>query len=147
MDKHLTTSVKISSAVTIAAGASGSTDVNGSILDMLGFGSVCATVLFGPITAGAATSIKFQEDDDAAGGTMADIAGSAQTVADTADNTIFVTDHIRPSKRYVRVVVSRATQASTCAAIYQQYNAQTEPVTQPAGVTVERFKDAIAGTA
>ena len=51
---------KISSAVTIAAGAAGATNINGSILDMADFEGVLVTVQTGPIVAGAVTSIKMQ---------------------------------------------------------------------------------------
>ncbi len=53
---------KISSAVTIAAGAAGSANINGTILDMADFEGVLVTVLTGPIVSGAATSIKMQQD-------------------------------------------------------------------------------------
>ena len=145
--EHLTVGRKILPAITITAGAAGSSAINGAIVDMAGYGAICCVVIFGAIVTGAATSIKFQQDDAAGGGTMEDILGSSQTIVDSADDTIFVTDHIRPAKRYVRLVVSRATQNATVCAIYEQYQADNKPVTQPSGVTVERFKDAIAGTA
>lgn len=148
MDLHLTRAVKTSQAITIAAGAAGATGVNGATLDMSGFGGVRAVVLFGPIVAGAATSLKWQQDTDSGMGTAEDVEGSAQTVADSNDNTVFISDLIRPTKRYVRLVVSRATQNATVAAVYEQYNADNNPVTQHADVTInEIFKDAVGGTA
>lgn len=147
MDEPLTYSHKIVQAVTVANGAAGTSAINGEIIDMQGFEFISFIVQFGPIVGGAVTSIKVQRDTDAAMGTAADVAGTAQTVADDFDNKVKTIDWLRPGERYVRLVVSRGTQAATCAAIALLYGASAKPVTQPTDVVGEVHKDKAEGTA
>lgn len=148
MDKHLTTRVKWSEAITEANGVAATTDINGAIIDMAGFEGVLMVVTFGTITATAVTSIKAQRDTDVAGGTMADIEGTAQTVADDDDGKTFMIDLLRPAERYVRVVVDRGTaNAVVRAAYYLRYGAHEEPVSQGSLMNVELHKDRVEGTA
>jgi hypothetical protein len=146
----ITENAKISSAVTPAAGVAAQTAIEGTALDTAGFESGCCIVYMGPITAGAVTSIKLQQSDDSDGDPddWTDLTGTSQTVADDADNTMFVIDFKRLQKRYVRVYVTRGTQNATVgAAVYVQEDARSRPVTQPAGVTVEKFYGVAEGTA
>lgn len=143
----LTDDCKITQAITVTAGAAAATAVNGAILDMAGWDGVLMVVQFGAIVAGAATSIKAQQDTVVGFGTAADLLGSGQTVVDTADDTAFVIDIRRPTKRFVRLVVSRATQNATLSAVYIQYRGRNRPAVQPAGVTVEAFVSPAEGTA
>jgi hypothetical protein len=94
-------------------------------------------------------SIKLQQsgDSDADPDGWSDVVGSSQTVADDQDNKVFYIDFRNSNKRYVKVLVSRATQAATCSAIYYQYGANETPVTHATGVTGESFNGAIEGTA
>ena len=149
MDAMFTEVVKITQAITVLEGAAAATDLTGATLDMAGFDGGCCVVQFGPIVANAVTSIKLQQSADTGGSPddFSDVLGTSQTVADSADNTVFVIDFKRVTKRYVKVIVSRATQNATAAAIYYQYMGRTRPVTQPAGINVERFNAAIEGTA
>lgn len=149
MQAYFTENNKISTAITIAAGAAGTAAINATALDTAGFDGGAAIVEFGPIVTGAVTSIKLQQSGDSGGSPddFTDITGTSQTVADDADNTRFVIDFKRVTKRYVRVVVSRATQNATCAAIYVQYGARTRPVTQGTGTNVETFYAPAEGTA
>lgn len=149
MQYYFTENNKISTAITVANGAAGTSAINGTALDTAGFDGGVAIVEFGPIVSGAVTSIKLQQSDDTGGSPddFTDVTGTSQTVADDADNTRFVIDFKRTTKRYVRVVVSRATQNATCAAIYIQYGARTKPVTQGSGTNVEKFYAAAEGTA
>ena len=149
MSYYFTENVKISQAVTSAAGAAGTSAINGTALDTADFNGGVAVVQFGPITTGAATSIKLQQSADSGGSPddFSDVTGTSQTVADDADNTVFVIDFKHVTKRYVRVVVSRATQNATCSALYFQYAGSTLPVTQGSGVTVEKFNAPAEGTA
>lgn len=144
-----TQDVKITQAVTNANGAAASTSITGVTLDTAGFGGGCAVVQFGPIVTGAVTSIKLQQSDDSGGSPddFTDVAGTSQTVADDADNTVFVIDFKRVTKRYVKLIVTRGTQNATCSAIYYQYNPRQLPVTQPAGINVETFYAPAEGTA
>lgn len=141
--------VKIVTAITTTNGAAGTTAINGAGCDTSGFDEGACVVTFGAIVSGAATSIKLQQsDDDGSSDSYGDVEGTSQTVADDADGEHFVIDFKRPTKRYVRVVVSRATQNATVgAANYYLSGAGNRPVTQPADVNVERFTSAAEGTA
>jgi len=146
MAEQLSELAKIVPAITITAGAAGtSTPLNGATLDMAGYAGVMIVVTFGAIVSGAVTSFKVQQDTDSAFGTPVDLLGSGQTIADTADDTIFVSDLFKPTKRYVRVVVARATQNATLCAAYYVYGGRTRPAVQT--VTIERFVSPAEGTA
>lgn len=138
---------KISSAVTITAGAAASTAVNGSILDMEGFEGVLVKVQTGAIVSGAVTSIKMQQDSASAMGSAQDLLGTSVTIADTDDDKTFYIDLHKPTKRYVRVAISRATQNATVAATYEQYGAHKRPVTHGANVSGETHIAPAEGTA
>lgn len=147
MQAFLSEVVKIEQAVTVTAGAAAATPVNGAIHDLNGYDGILIVVQFGPIVATAVTSIKLQQDTDPAGATMADLAGTAQTVPDNADDTVFYIDHKRGLERYVRLVVSRAVVAATVTAIAYLYKARRTPITQGAGISGERHATPIEGTA
>ena len=138
---------KISSAITIAAGAAASTSLNGSILDMSGFENVLMILQTGPIVSGAVTTLKAQEDTASAMGGAQDLAGTEQTIADDDDNKTFYLDLKKPRERYVRLVVPRATQDATVSAVYIQYNGKKAPVTHGTNVTGETHVSPAEGTA
>ncbi len=145
---NLSKNVKITPAILPSEGVAGTTDLNGAILDMQGFEGVLIEVVFGVITSGAVTSIKAQQDTDSAGGTMADLAGTAQTIADTDDDKTFYIDLYRPQERYVRLVVDRATQnAVVSSATYIQYGARVAPTTHGTNVSGETHVSPAEGTA
>ncbi len=126
---------KVTQAITPTAGAAGTTDINGAELDMSGYEGVMAIVTFGAITAGAVTSIKMQQDTATGMSSAADLAGTAQTVADSDDDKVFIINLHRPRERFVRLVVDRGTQnAVVASATYVQYGASTVPTTQGTGV-------------
>ena len=150
MDAEFLKSNKISGAVSVTAGAAGATDINGSTLDMAGFDAVTMLAQFGAIVSGAATSIKAQHGDASDASDMADVEGTSQTVADTDDEKLFVINIIRPQKRYVRLVVKRATQNATVIGTYIQYAAKELPVPSQGSVvggTPESFVFPASGTA
>ncbi len=115
--------------------AAGQTAVNSSSVDMTSFGAVQFIVAMGSITSGGAQSAKLQQSDDDS--TWADLAGTSITIADDDDNQLVALDLISPAERYVRCVVSRATQDSVVDGIVaQQYLAKSEPVTHDATTVV-----------
>jgi len=127
---NLGTDVKVT--VMSNAVAAGTSDVEPTTIDMQDFESVMFIVTFGAIVAGAATTVKAQQSA-ASGSGEADLLGTSQTVADDDDNQAFVIDLVRPGKRYVRPVVTRATQNSTVESIIAiQYNTRKSPTTQDA---------------
>ena len=139
--------IKTSSAITIAAGAAGSSNLNGSTLDMEGFEDVLIALQTGPIVSGSVASLKLQQGAQSDASDMSDLLGTAQTIADTDDNKEFLVNLIKPVKRYVRLVVLIATQNATVAALYHQSGARKTPVTQGANVSMETHISPAEGTA
>lgn len=113
--------------------AAGTTAIEGAVIDMQGFEGVEFLVAFGTITSSAVTSIKLQEGDAANLSDAADLAGTAVTVADTDDNKVFVVDCYRPTKRYIRCVVSRGTANAVLDGMSAvQYQPRLKPCTNDA---------------
>lgn len=143
----LSKKTKLSIAVTPTAGAAGTSDINGTTLDMAGFMGVLITVTMGAIVSGAVTSIKAQQGAASDMSDAADLEGSAQTIADTDDEKVFYIDVYRPTKRYVRLVVDRGTQNATLTATYQQYGPRKPPTTHGTNVSGETKYSPAEGTA
>jgi hypothetical protein len=124
---------RISNAV-----AAGTTAVTSSAIDMKGFDSCQFVVFFGAITANAVTSVKAQQSsDDGSSDAYADLAGTSITVADDDDNQTVILDIDKPRERYLKCVVSRATQNAVVDGIFAiQYNAVEQPVTHDAATVV-----------
>ncbi|HEY2361196.1 MAG TPA: hypothetical protein VGK36_08780 [Candidatus Angelobacter sp.] len=115
------------------AQAVGTTNVNGSIIDMQGFESVEFIACAGTITDGN-FSIKLQDGADPALADAADVAGTLVTAQNTDDNKALVLDISNPVKRYCRVVAVRggATGAVIDGIIAIQYGARVAPVANDA---------------
>ena len=144
---QLSKNLKIVPAFTTTAGAAGTSAITGATIDTQGFGRVLFVVPVGAIVSGAATSLKIQHDDASGMGTVADVVGSSQTIADTDDDTTRYVDFV-PTKRYVRVYVTRGTQNATFGGANAILSdAFSAPVTQPATVVGEAIESAISGTA
>ena len=102
-------------------------------LDMTGFEGVLILVHMGTITGSAATTTYIRQDTATGLGSGATLAGSTHTIADTASDTIFLTDLYRPLEQFVDVQVTRATQNSVIQSIVAiQYNGRKPPVTHDA---------------
>jgi len=132
----------------VAAGTSTITP-SGSI-DLANAEGVMFLVAFGTITGSAVTSIKLQQsDDNGVADGFSDIVGTSLTVPDTASNKIFVVDHYKPTKRYVKVIVSRATQNAVLDGITAVvYGTRNQPITADSTVGgSEQHSGAIEGTA
>ncbi len=139
--------MKISSAITPTAGAAGTTDINGSEVDMQGYENVLMVVHMGAIVAGAVTTLKAQQDIVTGMATAADLLGTSQTIADDDDDKVFYLDLVKPRERFVRLVVPRATQNATLAAWYVQYNGKKRPSTHGTNVSGETHVSPAEGTA
>src|SRR4051812_27028042 len=114
---NLTQRIKtILAKVAVAAGATDITDA--TVIDTAGYDSVRFIFVFGAITAGAVTStgVAGKATNTPTPGTD-DLAGSKITVADTADNTVVITEITHPQQRYLRPFVKRATQNAEVPAI------------------------------
>lgn len=116
--------------------AAGLTAIDPTAVDMQNYESVMFIVTFGAITASAVTSVKAQQSsDNGSSDAFADLAGTAQTVADTDDNLAFIIDIVRPGERYVKPYVSRGTANAVVESIIAiQYGARKAPVTQGATI-------------
>lgn len=96
----------------VAAGATVITPSAG--IDTKGFDNCLFIAALGAIVAGAATSIEVhQSSDDGVADAYGALLGSKVTIADTGDNQLFYVEVIRPRKRYLKLIVNRATQNAT----------------------------------
>lgn len=120
--------------------AAGQTTQTSSAIDTAGYDGVKIYSLFGAITAGAVTSVKVQQSsDDAVADAYADLAGSSISVADDDDNQVVVHDIYRPRERYLKAVISRATQNAVIDGIVAVlYCAAKAPTTDDATTVVGR---------
>lgn len=143
--------IKITQVVDATAGAAGSTDLNGDGVDMNGYEGVVFLCAMGAITAGAVTALLAQQDtasdftDDAQ-----ELAGTQIDIAADDDGQLFVLDIFRPTDRYVRPVVERATQNAVVQSIIAiQYGARELPKTQDVTdeITAEAHVSPAEGTA
>jgi hypothetical protein len=115
----------------VDATAAGTTAIEGGSVDMLGFDGVLFLAAVGTLTATQVTALKAQQSsDDGSTDAFSDIAGSASAaLADTDDNKLVVLDIFRPTKRYVRPVVTRGTaNAVVDGVIAILYRAEKTPV-------------------
>jgi hypothetical protein len=88
--------------------AAGTSDVNSEIVDMQNFTGILIIVALGVIAASGAVTIKVQQGNASNMSDAADILGSAiGPCADTDDNKLMVSELIRPTERYVRIVTTR----------------------------------------
>lgn len=133
----------------VAAGATDITDA--TVVDTAGYDGVRFIFVFGAITTNAVTStgVAGKATNSPTPGTD-DLAGSKQTVADSADDTVFITDITHPQQRYLRPFVKRATQNAVVNCIIAELYSLSgkAPVTQDATVSGSELFDAPAvGTA
>lgn len=151
MIEPLSQRIAIVNAISITNGAAGTTAINGAALDLQTYGAdrVLVIVKAGPIVTNAVTSLKVQCDDNASFTNNTDIEGSSITIADSKDDTYFLCDIINPPNRFLRVVVSRATQNATVSADYILYGLREKPVTHATAqvTTLEIHRNKALGTA
>lgn len=150
----LSEGIKITQVIDVTTGAAGTTAINGNRVDMQGFEGVMFVCVMGAIVANAVTSIKAQQGNTSSGPTnlsdAADLAGTGQTIADDDDGQIFVIDINRPLDRYVRPVVSRATQnatVQTCLAIQYRPRSRATAFALADAINLEQFTSPAEGTA
>lgn len=140
---------KIIIASTTTQGAAGSTAITSATVDTLGFNECTFMVPLGAIVSGAVTSLKVQQSsDDGSADDYSDLLGSNQAIADTDDDKLKYVTIVRPQKRYLKLVVSRATQNATIGGIIAILGMpRTRPVTQGTNVAGEQFIFPAEGTA
>lgn len=119
-------------AISPTAGVAGQTTLTGAACDTeaVACDGVLVVVHMGGITTAGVQSLKVQQsDDDGNEDDYSDLEGSEQTIADNADGKVFMVDVKRPAKRYLKVIVERATQDSACSAMYYLYGLRNLPAT------------------
>jgi hypothetical protein len=116
--------------------ASGTADRTGLAIDMAAIGAggpfrgARFVVTFGAIASSGVNTIKVQQSsDDAATDPYSDLEGTAQTVADTDDDSVRTITILQPSKRYVRLYIDKDT-SHACAesATYELFDGARTPV-------------------
>ena len=113
--------------------AAGQTVQPSAIVDMKNFDGVVFIALFGSITTGAVTSLKAQQGQESDMSDAADLEGSKVDIDDDRGNDCLVLDIFRPRERYLKAVISRATQDSVIDGVLAiQYKASYMPTTQDA---------------
>ena len=138
--------VTIRAMAPVGAGTSDTQD--SSEIDTEGFDGIRYIVSFGTITGTAVTDVRWR-DATTAGGSYNDVASSKQSVADTDDNTIVVGQIFKPTSRFMKFRVTRATANSVIdLGIVELYRAHQDPVTQDATVSHHKEQESpIDGTA
>jgi hypothetical protein len=107
--------------------------LSGDILDMQGFDSVAFIALLGDVANTSVVTLKAYAGDEAALGDGAYKTNTATITADatSADNKLLVLDVIKPTERYIRPDLVRATANAVVDGIIAiRYNSKTKPVTQ-----------------
>ena len=146
MNNQFATDHKISQCSTTTAGAAGTSAIDATSVDMANFEQVTFIVPVGTIVSGAVTSIKAQGSSD--NSSFSDLVGTSQTIADTDDDKTFYVNVVKPTYRYVRLVVSRATQNATIGGVIGiQSNPRSLPVSHGTSVSGESHVSPAAGTA
>ena len=147
METH-TQNVKVTRVqVAVAAGTDDSTDSDS--VDMTGFDSVTFIAMFGTLTATQVTSIKASQSADDS--SFADLLGSnTGPMADTDSDQALVLEITKPTDRYMRCTVVRATaNAVIDGVIAIQTGPSSAPTTHDASSVAfaEQHASPIEGTA
>lgn len=102
-------------------------------IDMQGFNACAFLVLLGTVTATGVPSVKVQQSsDDGATDGYSDLEGSAFAVTDADDDEIIAVEILRPTKRYLKLILLRTTANCVLDGILALLSgAQSVPVTQP----------------
>ena len=127
----------------VDATAAGQTDVTGATIDTHGYEGVLFCLDIGTLTATQVTSMRLQQGTASDGSNMADIAGSkVGPFADTDGQKYAIIEVMRPIKRYVRVIVNRATEDAVInggvALLYGTRNSPAMQCTTAGGVACSK---------
>lgn len=133
--------------------AAGTSDQTSSAVDMgvaEKFDELTFLAAFGTLTAGQVTSIKAtQSDDDGSSDAYSDIEGSASAALADADSNKMIALTVRPTKRYVKLVIDRGTQNAVIDGVFALLGRPHKvPVTQPSTIVAwETHDNPAEGTA
>jgi len=135
---------------TTYVGTADTTTLTTEGVDTSGYQGLLLRVGFGAVVNGTATTIKAaQSSDDAATDAYSDIAGTSQTILDADDNKVREIEIWKPGKRWVNLIITRATQNVTVdfmeAWLFGPLHAEPAQTAIIAGT--ERFNSPAEGTA
>lgn len=138
---NLSKNVKV---ILIEAGAaSGTTDLESDVVDMLGFEG--AMFIGSLATANAANYAKVQQCDTS-GGSYADLEGTKLVPGDNGDS--FLIDIYRPRERYLKLYLERGGAATVSGDIYViLYGPRVAPTSHGATIDAETHIEPAEGTA
>jgi hypothetical protein len=142
--------IKDAKIITVGDYASGTSDrkLPSAGLDCKGYTKLAIIIKWAAIAAGAVTSVKLQHSDTTTDGDFADVATTAQTIADDYDNKITVIEALALTKRYYRILIDKdAANATAESAIGVLHGADVMPVTKPSEVAAELVVNPVSGTA
>lgn len=139
LNRQLTKAVK---TVVVGTGTvAGTTAVNLTTVDTLGYAGYRICVLLGTLTAGQVTSLKVQEFETDTSGSYADVTGAVTAAAADADGgKLLILEVYKPQKRWIRPVVNRATQnAVITAAWVELYLPDFQPVATVDSTNISQY--------
>lgn len=122
-----------------APAAAGTSALNGTGVDMSGYDGVRFIYAIGALTAGQVTLLKAQGSTVSISASMADITGATTAaMADGDSDKLLILDVYRPTARYIRPVLSRATQnAVVDIGVAELYRVKKQPVTADTTVAAQ----------
>jgi len=117
----------------------GTTDQTSSAVDLgagVQFGECTFLAAFGALTANQVTSIRVQQSsDDGSADAYGDIVGSASSALADADGNKMLAVTVRPTKRYLKCIVDRATANAVIDGVFALLAKPKKlPVTQPSTI-------------
>lgn len=119
------------------ATAAGTTDINGTVIDMQGYKAALCIAALGALTATQVTRLIAEQSDNSNGSPDAfNTIAQTALAADADGNKLLVLEVFEPSKRYVRFTLDRGTaNAVLDSMVVIRFRANTVPVTQGSTVS------------
>ena len=125
------------------AAAAAQTLLTSDVVDMAGFDSLTFIAFLGDVLDTAVLTLQAQQGDQSDGSDATNLAGVLATFtadATSADNNMLALEVARPTKRFLRVTLTRATaNAAVDGIIAVQSNPAEAPVVQDASVLATKF--------
>ncbi len=125
------------------AAVAGQTLLTSDTVDMKGFDNASFVALLGDVTDTSVLTLQAQHGDQSDGSDATNLAGvAAAFTADptNADNNMLAVEIARPTKRFLRVTLTRATaNAAVDGIVAVQSNPAEAPVTQDSSVLATDF--------
>lgn len=121
------------------ATAAGTSVLNSTGVDTLGYSAVRFVAMFGALTSTQVTTMSVTYSDDNSTWTSSDVASSKTTaLADADGNKMLIVDIYKPTHRYLRANINRATaNAAVDGVIAELYLADDSPITKDTSVSAQ----------